>query len=111
MPPAANDDTLAGESCLPAVIVCAIGYFMRLVLSEPSLNLFGLPYGDSDASTLEKIHPGNYFIILSFLILLCRRADPINQLVRIADNTPLISLSSLFMCSSSFIGFYVGLKV
>ena len=84
-PLAANDATAwAGEAHPTAALICAIGFFMRIILSGPVLNILGLDYGSEDANTLAKIHPGTYFIILSFLVLVCSRRNPFEQIFRIA---------------------------
>jgi hypothetical protein len=85
-PPQPANDSLAwvGPSYPVAAFVCAIGFFMRIVLSGPVLNIMGIPYGDEDAAMLAKIHPGTWFILLSFLILIFSRHNPLEQMFRIA---------------------------
>ena len=49
-------------------------------LPTPSLTLSGFDYsGDVRGSFYTKIHPGTYFVVLSFLILLGSRGDPIGE--------------------------------
>jgi hypothetical protein len=79
-----EDVSLAGETYPAAVIVCAIGFFLRIFLSNPVLNMLGINYGSEDAGALSKIHPGSYLILISFFILLCSRRSPVEQLVRVA---------------------------
>jgi hypothetical protein len=84
-PVAANDDTSwAGESYPVAALVCAIGFFMRIILSGPVLNTMGINYGDEDASAFVKIHPGTWFMLASFPLLLFSRGNPLDQLLRVA---------------------------
>ncbi|MDR3448282.1 MAG: VpsF family polysaccharide biosynthesis protein [Alphaproteobacteria bacterium] len=81
-PPA--ERSLAGEVYPVAVIVCAIGFFLRILLSGPVLNIIGIPYGSEDAPTIGKIHPGTYFIIASLLVLILSRGNPLDGLLRVA---------------------------
>ncbi|MDE1900764.1 MAG: VpsF family polysaccharide biosynthesis protein [Alphaproteobacteria bacterium] len=57
---------------------------MILLLPQQTLNIVGIPYGDADASAVAKIHPGNFFIFLSFFVLIVSRGDPIADLFRMA---------------------------
>jgi hypothetical protein len=82
--PAPNNDSWVGETYPVAALICAVGFFMRIILSGPVLNILGINYGAEDASLLAKIHPGSYFIILSFMVLICSQGNPFAHLIRIA---------------------------
>jgi len=83
-PRPAHNDAWAGESHPAAVMICAIGFFMIMLLSEQTLNILGIPYGKEEGSALFKIHPGNFFILLSFMVLICSRGNPFAHIVSIA---------------------------
>jgi hypothetical protein len=71
------------ESHRVAGLICLFGLFLRLVLSDPLLNAFGMHYsGDTEGSAIEKIHPGTYFIYLSLFVLLLDGGDPFGRIVR-----------------------------
>lgn len=81
-----------------AAALCAFGLLLRLLLSAPTLQLLGSPYGDADGSGLAKIHPGNFFIYASFFVLLMQNHSPIGQLVRMArQQTAYLSLFFLYL--------------
>jgi hypothetical protein len=67
-----------------AALVCAFGFFLRIILSAPLLNVLGIDYGSEDVSLFGKIHPGNYFIFASFLILIFSEMNPLEHCIRIA---------------------------
>lgn len=97
-PPRPANDMWANESHPVAVLICAIGFFMIMLLSEPTLNMFGFPYGREEGNALAKIHPGNYFIMLSFVILICSRGNPVAHMMRIArQHTAFFSLLAIYV--------------
>lgn len=67
-----------------AAFVCAIGILLRILLSGPVLNILGIDYGGEEGSPFGKIHPGGYFIYMSFLMLIFSRGNPLLSLVEIA---------------------------
>jgi hypothetical protein len=74
----------APDESLPlAGLICIVGLFFRLVLSDPLLNAFGMHYsGDTEGSAIEKIHPGTYFFYLSLFVLLWEKGNPLAQINR-----------------------------
>jgi hypothetical protein len=67
-----------------AALLCAIAFFLRLILSGPVLNMIGINYGGDDASSLAKIHPASYVVFAAFLTLIFSRGNPVANLVHIA---------------------------
>jgi hypothetical protein len=93
-----DQKALASTSCPTAALLCAIGFFMRILLSGPLLNIFGLSYGSEDASLLAKIHPGTYFIFASFFVLLFSGRNPVDQLWRLArEQTAFLSMIVIYV--------------
>jgi hypothetical protein len=66
-----------------AALCCAIGFFIRILFSAPLLNVLGIDYGGEDTSFFVKIHPGSYFIVVSFLILIFSTGNPVERLIHI----------------------------
>ena len=67
-----------------AALICLIGFFLYLLLAEPVLNIIGINYGSEEAGALGRMHPGSYFILLSFVVLIFGKRNPIDQIVHIA---------------------------
>jgi len=99
LPRAANDDTAWGVESFPAaVLVCTIGFFLRILFSEQVLNIVGINYGSEDAGLLSKIHPGSYLILISFFILLGSRRNPLEQIIRMArEHTAFVSFLAIYL--------------
>ncbi len=100
-----NAQSWAGEAHPVAALICAIGFFMHLLLSGPVLNILGYNYGSENAGMLSeaggaltKIHPGSYFIIVSMLVLLFSRRNPVEQVMRIArEQTAFFSFLTVYV--------------
>jgi hypothetical protein len=66
-----DDDSPLGGSHRLAALLCLLGFFLLVVLSQPLLNSLGLLSTDKlGGNPLTKVHPGSMVIILSFLVLL-----------------------------------------
>lgn len=76
---------LLAETTHPAAaLVCLFGLFLRLVVSDPIQGLLGIDtVNRENASFLTNIHFSNYFIFLSFLILLFDQGKPLRQLANV----------------------------
>jgi hypothetical protein len=83
-----KDDSLVGIAHPTAALVCLFGILLRIVLSDAVLPLLGLSYGSMGGGLLSKIHPGNYFIFMSFFVLLLARAQPLRQWIQIYREHP-----------------------
>lgn len=59
-----------------AGIVCLFGFFLHIVLSDLLLNSIGFHYSSTEGAFYEKIHPGTYFIVASFFIMLGDHGNP-----------------------------------
>lgn len=77
----AADKSLMGEAYPAAGLVCLFGFFLHIILSDPLLNALGFHYSADEGRFYEKIHPGTYFIFLSFFMLLAS-GSPLRQLAR-----------------------------
>jgi len=97
--PSMNDNrSFAGETFPAAAIVCAIGFFLRILLSAPVLNILGINYGGDEGGFLSKIHPGSTLILISFLILIFSYRNPLDQIIRIArQHTAFFSLFAIYV--------------
>ncbi len=65
-----------------AVISCLIGLIAHILLSDPLLNSIGFHYTD-EGKFYEKIHPGNFFIFASFVLLIARKSQSLLEMVNV----------------------------
>lgn len=65
-----------------AGIVCLFGFFLHIVLSDLLLNSVGFHYSSTEGAFYEKIHPGTYFIVASFFVMLGDQGNPFNEFWR-----------------------------
>jgi len=71
-----------------AVLLCLCGIFLHIVLSDPLLNAMGFHYSGEQGRFYEKMHPGTYFILLSFLILAGNNFNPIETVLLLCLRQP-----------------------
>ncbi|MGA3091794.1 MAG: VpsF family polysaccharide biosynthesis protein [Terriglobales bacterium] len=64
-------------------LLCLLGITLHLFLTEPVLLRFGIHYADENNGLFEKLHPGTYVIILSFVMLLIRSRHPLTTIGRL----------------------------
>jgi hypothetical protein len=100
----ATDDSLMGESHPVAGVVCMFGVFLRIVMSDPVLTFFHLdtPPNQVGGNFFVKIHPGAYFILMSFLILIFSSGKPLRQIVQTFNQ---------FKIYGSMLGLYIILLI
>ncbi|MGB4100939.1 MAG: VpsF family polysaccharide biosynthesis protein [Alphaproteobacteria bacterium] len=65
-----------------AGLVCLFGFFLHIVLSDLLLNSVGFRYSSTEGAFYEKIHPGTYFIVASFFVMLGDSGNPFREFWR-----------------------------
>lgn len=75
-----------GWATAPAVLA-GIGAVLCLLISSNLLVAVGIPYTLPYGSFIAKLHPGTYFILAAFLLLLLR-ANPVTSMLRFARRRP-----------------------
>ena len=86
------------ESCPVSGFICLTGIFLHMLLSDPLLNTLGMHYSGEEGHFYEKIHPGTYFIFLSFATLLYERGNPISMLIKLyREQTIFLLLLALYI--------------
>ena len=82
-----------------AGLLCLFGFFLHIILSGPLLNALGMPYSGDEGAAYAKIHPGTYFIFLSFLVLLFGSGSPAREFASISRAyAPYMALLCLYLC-------------
>lgn len=76
--------TLSGRSAPLASAFCLFGFFLHILLSDPLMQSLGLHYNGEEGAFYEKIHPGSWFIFVSFALLLWQGLNPLRQSYLIA---------------------------
>lgn len=93
---------LGGEAHPLSALMCLIGVFMHLMISDPLLNAMGMRYAGEEGNFYEKIHPGTLFIFISFVMLICAKGNPLQQILLLAREQS-ISFALLAICAISFV--------
>jgi len=76
--------------------LCMAGVFLLILLSEPLLNALGFDYsGKTGGALYQKIHPGTYVIVISLVVFLWDRDDPIRQYLQTLRQHTIFALALL----------------
>jgi hypothetical protein len=80
---ALEKDAVTGETHPIAGLICIFGVVLRLATPPPLLSALGFDFsGDMTGAFYQKIHPGTYFIIASYFVLLAGRGNPFQQFLQ-----------------------------
>ncbi len=87
MSPALNISTKDRSHALAGAL-CLFGFFLYVALSGPLLSAIGFHYSGDEGHFYEKLHPGTFFIFLSFAVLIWDRGNPIRDVIGVARRYP-----------------------
>ncbi len=90
-------------------LICLFGFFLHIVLADGVLNTLGFHYSTFDGNFYEKIHPGTYFIIASFFVLIADQNNPVAGYMRTFWRYPVFSALLLIdICMFIFVNIRSG---